>query len=62
MVKNIVPKIVPKIDPKIDPKVVPKIYLKLFQNRTPEAAYAAEALLDLSTCNHKKILGIKKVF
>ena len=23
---------------------------------TLEAAYAAEALLDLSTCNHKKIL------
>ena len=24
---------------------------------TPEASFAAEALLDLAACNHKKILG-----
>ena len=24
---------------------------------TPEAAYAAEAILDLAACNHKRILG-----
>jgi len=31
-------------------------YRPMSRPDTPEAAYAAEALLDLSTCNHKKIL------